>query len=282
MRLGQLSRKINIKTSDIIDYLNAAHRIEINNHPNSKIPEEYLELIDKHFGVNSNGNGFEEVREIETSENETILPQEVIEETVIDSKTEEIIETKIELEETSLPQTKSEEEELDLIIVDGVIKAPKIELTGPKVVGKIDLPQPKADEVVNEETNESEAPTSEEVTTIEPEISIQIKPERQPRTRNDRQPRDRKNIKRQSPPPLTPDEERKLKLKEAQRQKIEAKQSQKAKRRERYHEGSKAKLKTQKSSELKKKNSSKSGKPKRKNNEAPKSLWGKFIYWLNN
>ncbi|MFT6857234.1 MAG: hypothetical protein ACJA0X_003222, partial [Cyclobacteriaceae bacterium] len=49
MRLGQLARKLDISTSDIVSLLKE-HNIEINNHPNVKIEGEREAIVIEEYG----------------------------------------------------------------------------------------------------------------------------------------------------------------------------------------------------------------------------------------
>lgn len=94
--------------------------------------------------------------------------EEVVEEQVIEQEeTVEAVEEKITTVETGETTLHLDEE--------GVIKAPKVELEGIKVMGKIDLPQPKA-EVVEEETNEEGEATTEENGEAVAEVKAEPKP----------------------------------------------------------------------------------------------------------
>lgn len=49
MRLGQLARKINTKTSQIVSFLEKEKSVILNIHPNSKIPDAFVDEIILHF-----------------------------------------------------------------------------------------------------------------------------------------------------------------------------------------------------------------------------------------
>lgn len=207
MRLGQLARKLDIETNDIVKYLKKQDII-IDNHLNTKLEDEQIELITKHFYIP------EEVKEVvvvETPEVQPVVEEVEIqeEEITIEEETEipEAIEEIVEVEETVVetPEIISEEEivveqtpvsqpinlsgvltVMDLLekaateeptpLVElsrddkvpedsnaSIIRAPKIELQGFKVLGKIELPEDprnkkkeeaKAEETTPEETAE--------------------------------------------------------------------------------------------------------------------------------
>lgn len=144
MRLGQLSRKLNVKPTDIVDFLQQEHNLTVENGLNTKVDDKHTELVISNFEV------IEEVVEEEIKVEEPIVEKEPEVEIIKEVATEEVIKepvvevpTKIELPETD------EEPEL--------IKAPKPEpIQGFKVVGKIDLPEPikKEEKAVEEPTPE--------------------------------------------------------------------------------------------------------------------------------
>ena len=119
MRLAQISRKLNIKPKEILDFAQSKLDKNISIAPNTMLPEEVVEQIIEHF----------------TSQKEVVINESL----QIDSNTEKITD-----EDKIIEPTESSTEETDLIIEDGVIKAPKIEVEGVKVVGKIDLPEKKS------------------------------------------------------------------------------------------------------------------------------------------
>lgn len=122
MRLGQLARKLTLRQSDIIDFL-AQRDIRIDESSNTRLEDDHVILIMKHYAPAQE----EEVREalaIETAEPEQPMEKEEISEIAP-------VENSVEDESTNLPD---------------VIRVPKIELSGLKVVGKIELPEPKKKE----------------------------------------------------------------------------------------------------------------------------------------
>ena len=116
MRLGQLARQLEIKPENIVNYLEKEKGIILNSHPNSKVDDEWIEDITNHF---------------KPIEKET-LKEEVVEKKakVETLKEEEKKEVKVEEKEGPTDDTEH-------------IETLKTELEGPKVVGKIDLPDKK-------------------------------------------------------------------------------------------------------------------------------------------
>ena len=51
MRLGQLSRKLELSTSKIVTFIEKEFEVTIENHPNTKIDDSFLEKIESEFKV---------------------------------------------------------------------------------------------------------------------------------------------------------------------------------------------------------------------------------------
>ena len=49
MRLGQLARQLEIKTDEIVSFLEKEKNISIKSHPNSKVEDELIPLISEYF-----------------------------------------------------------------------------------------------------------------------------------------------------------------------------------------------------------------------------------------
>ncbi len=127
MRLGQLARQLEVSSQDIITYL-SKEGVTINEHPNSKFPEEYENQVILHFGGTVSQSEEELVATISPNPVPEIPEEPHVEPVVLQ---EETLQEPIEIKE------QSPIEEIE------VIKAPKIELPGLKVIGKIELPTPK-------------------------------------------------------------------------------------------------------------------------------------------
>lgn len=206
MRLGQLSRQLDVSSDQIAKLLNENFR-EVSSHPNVKLTEEELEFVQNQFAP-----AVEEVV-TETKAAETPDIEAVTEEK------EEVLEEKEtpEFVESLRPQVITLEEEFNAQ-TDGLelYKAEKPHLEGLKVVGKIDLPEP----VVKEQPEE--AP----------------KPVRQTRDRKSNRRDDRG--KRKNTPSLV--EERKKEERLAKKRKFEEEQKLKELKKKHYEENVKAKL----------------------------------------
>src|ERR1700710_1499412 len=126
MRLAQLARKIDLRPSDVVEFL-ASHRIHIVDASNTRLEDDQVLLIMNKFAPHL----IQEIPSIETlqQEEDTIEPHS---DELIASETTSVpvIAPKVqEALSTELPEEESE-----------VIKAPKIALSGLKVLGKIELP----------------------------------------------------------------------------------------------------------------------------------------------
>lgn len=138
MRLGQLARKLAVSPAEIIEYL-AANNVEIENDTNTKLEAHSLALVTQRFGSALTDIAVEE-EEKETEVDQPSVPETNVSEGVVADDTTE-----------TSPETSSVEEKTD------VIRAPKVELSGLKVLGKIDLPEPKKKEPApKEEGQETE------------------------------------------------------------------------------------------------------------------------------
>lgn len=172
MRLGQFARKLEVKPSEIAEFLNSEHGLEISVHPNSKIPEALLDSVKEKFYVEENQtvtkNKLEapiESEKIEIPES-TNSPQEEIEEKFVEEKSEEAQiesdETDVQMPELEPPLKEWQRGEFvpdELKEQAETIKAPKIDLEGLKVVGKIELPEKPISE-----SEESTEPKEQKVT----------------------------------------------------------------------------------------------------------------------
>lgn len=134
MRLGQLARKLEIRPAEIVEFL-SRNSIIIEEGSNTRIEEDHTTLIIRHF----NPGLLIETEETPKGamQEEASAPIEItpVQELPVENVTEETIteSAAINVEETLV-------EEIE------VIKAPKTELPGLKVLGKIELPEAKKKE----------------------------------------------------------------------------------------------------------------------------------------
>ena len=129
MRLAQLARKLTIRPTVIVDFL-TQHNIQIEDGSNTRLADDHVALIMQKFAP---ARAAEIAAEL-VIEKETELKTSVPEEKV------EVIAQSTAIESISSSSEESLSEKIE------VIKAPKVELSGLKVLGKIDLPESKKKE----------------------------------------------------------------------------------------------------------------------------------------
>ena len=172
MRLGQLSRKLDLSTSKIVTFIKKEFEVNIENHPNTKIDDSFLEKINNEFKIEQPST----VEKITTTE-ETIPKEEKEsdkenkdEATTTEAIKTEEVEQKVETSEPIKETTETkipEETEVELI------KAPKPELKQIKVLRKIELPEKK--KIIKKEvSSESTKNTEKDLATLEKELKESI------------------------------------------------------------------------------------------------------------
>ena len=161
MRLGQLARKYNISLHEIISYLKEIEPTHDTLHHNSKLNEQTKTLLEKRFEylekqseetskeieqklIEPKVADIEETAEVPANELEAPLPEAEVQD--MPKKIDVVIES-----DKLLELLESEEVDLSKITL---IKAPKRELSGLKVVGKIELPEPKSKSLEKSELRE--------------------------------------------------------------------------------------------------------------------------------
>lgn len=294
MRLGQLARKLEVKPSEIAELLNTKYSLEISVHPNSKIPDDHIEEVKNHFY-------FEPITESSSeaeNKNEPIISKK--NEVVAESLSKVIEDEPIVTISKSIPKLVSDHNELDNIetaestkeltiekepnsevsewenaefiseetkLQADTIKVPKVDLEGLKVIGKIDLPEPKVNS-----TEEDDSIIAEDVETAPVKVS---KPMR--KSSNSKRPEKRKYSEKEKAEFL---EKKKLNahLELLKKQKEEKKKSHYAKTQQQKKKTIPAKKKKKK--QIVNTEVQKNSKYKAKE-AAPTGFWGKFKKWLN-
>lgn len=134
MRIGQLARRLGIPPTEISGYL-GAQNIHTEAGANSRLSSELLVKVITHFAP-------EKLSEIMAAPVEEPVVEKV-------EVAEVILETPI-VEEVIVESVIAEQPQVDATpeLPAEVIRVPKVELQGLKVLGKIDLPEPKKKEVV--------------------------------------------------------------------------------------------------------------------------------------
>lgn len=291
MRISQLARKHNLSNQELTSFLETIDPPLQSVHPNAKLNEEtiesvihffqleiddieqhekleekvnHIEIVDKEApkkesveNLNNDISGQEE-NEPEPEKSVEVAPQPdpVIRE---DPKMEEVI-----LSDQLIEMLDSEEEPPANLSKIKLIKAPKKELSGLKVVGKIDLPAPVQKEAKKEEKEEKEVVTERDLR----DYRYPKKKRKEPLTKEEKEKRRLQAKKRR---------EESQERKEKKLKKIE--EARKKARQEEHYRQSLAK------STLAQKKSS--GKPSSKKSNPdpsetkPKTILGKFWRWLN-
>ena len=137
MRLGQLARKLDLRPAEIIEFL-ATKNIVIEDDVNAKVEDNYVTLVFRQFApdVETENSPPIDIAAAGTSHEPIGDVNEMDEKPVASSPASESIPERIE-----------------------VIKAPKVELSGLKVLGKIDLPDTKKKQSeTSQENSETEQP----------------------------------------------------------------------------------------------------------------------------
>lgn len=301
MRLAQIARKLKVKTSEVVAFVDQKFGDQIVHAPNTRIPDEYVNAILEHFTVHQEEKSEEIDSPTQSPTPEQIEEtQEVQAEVALDNEqAESQIEEAEETEETEEAEELEETEELN--IEDGVIKAPKVEVTGVKVVGKIDLPGDKAEEtetkseekseeeIIETATPESNIEEVEEVKAIEELIEEKIEVEKPVEPVKD--PVQKKVVQTQNSnknrKSLTYEEERSLAQQEYRNELKKKKEIDKKNKKANYERMMQERLAKQAPKKSKgKKSKIETSKPTTKvaveKIDEPTTLWGKFIRWLNN
>ncbi len=173
MRLGQLARKYNVNQDDVILFLNEAQPEMSPFHHNSKLSDEIEDLVTSRFS-----SSIEEVTEEATEEQSEDIPTEANEQNLDITENDKETEADLQRElDSSLPLIQTPEIEnkdektietdrlLELLETDEasnelskitLIKAPKKKLSGLKVVGRIELAEPKSKSAVKSEKEDKE------------------------------------------------------------------------------------------------------------------------------
>lgn len=243
MRLGQLARKLAIRPSQLVDYL-STRQVYFEEGSNAKLNDEYVRDIVTHFAPDR----LAELLALQTEEagGETVIEQEG-------------------LPELTAPEPPKAEDTGEILQEESpekpeVIRAPKVELSGLKVVGKIELPQPKKKETTSEPSASESSP--------------EIKREDRPRQKHKKV--DRKERGESWQNPIALQREREAREKEAQRR--AAIERAKEKKKEHYLKRVKGGQPTKPariSDEPTERYESTQQQPK------PRTWWGRFMRWLN-
>jgi hypothetical protein len=291
MRLGQLSRKINIKSTDIVEFIEKEFNDTIKNHPNCKVPDEYLTSIQSNFLIedieDSTHEEEESLDEITTKEPVEITsePEPTEQQNEADDDDQEEIKhdepTEKEDKSDSVKDIDTEDNDVhELIIEEGVIKAPKPEVEGIKVVGKIDLPEPNEETSESAEEDNSEGDVEKAHVPQDTPVKKDIDSNREDKNKDKRSPNKKKSNSKSRP---SLEEKKKRQEERYKKEQAAKKKREKEKKKENYEKMMKEKSSAPKKSIAKKQKKS-NKKPDSQNKvskDQPKTIWGKFMRWLN-
>lgn len=140
MRLGQLSRKVNTKPTEILAYIKNEFDVELGTHLNTKVDDTLADKVISKFGKITQVESVPTIAEL----NETEIVESVSDVDVI----EEVPTETVEKIETITEYAEKQDVNPEVIANAPLIKAPKVELSGPTVVGKIDLPPPLSEQMI--------------------------------------------------------------------------------------------------------------------------------------
>lgn len=160
MRLAQLARKLSVRPSEIVDLL-AQDQIFFEDGSNAKLNDDLVKRVVLHFAP-------ERLSEMMIMQVNDVNEPEEQAETVSTPPEETQAEPKVESSDPALSIDSTE-----------TIRAPKVELAGLKVLGKIELPQPRAKEEAKEKKGPDERPKRES-REKQPRRSREDKPWRNP------------------------------------------------------------------------------------------------------
>jgi hypothetical protein len=260
MRLGQLARRLSVTSAEIVNFL-AENSIVIDDTTNTKIGDEQLRIIVAHFAPARSEEFIKPAADIEKVFTGVQPPEEPISE-------EESVDKSASLASAAAPDVENLTQPVNEAQVDSasnqetglreVIKAPKMELPGLKVIGKIDLPEKKKKEEGLPLPSES-LPSNEQ------------KPERTGRPRVER---NMKRGRRSEKNPVALERERKaLEIELRKKQEIER---EKERRKQHYHKKVTPKGPTKAVRIYDEPLISDIENEK----ERPKTWWGRFVQWL--
>jgi hypothetical protein len=274
MRLGQLARKLSVSPAEVTALL-AGKNIQIEEGINTRLTDEQLTLIVHHYGKVLSAVTLAEEPVVE--EGTAPMPEEqtdaIVQEPVQEasSSLQEQVAGQVVISDSAVQQAGVDIMQHADVSADErptLIKAPKVELSGLRILGKIELPQPKKKEA--SEKQEGEAGTEK------PELPVQK--DRRQSIRDDRdsgrrQPRNRQGERPRKNPVAA---QREREAREAEDNRQELARQEKERRTQYYQQRVKASVPT---------------KPARLFNEevadmkndrkpAPKGWFGKLLRWF--
>jgi hypothetical protein len=249
MRLGQLARKLSLRPAQIVEFL-AVQGIRIEENSNTRMQDNHVMLVVQQYAP-------------ESLSSITIEPDEVVnEEPVAEVQTESELPAVPEEVQQPKESVHTPTQEIE------VIRVPKIELSGLKVLGKIELAELKIKEAPGEVPVALNDPPSEDV----PSVKAEVKPRKRSGKRDHKKPQKANNQSWKNPLEV----QREREAKEAEERKKQMIAREKEKRKQYYEEKVKAAAKPKR---VKPKDDQSEEVPSTVQKPEPKTLLGKFLRW---
>ena len=268
MRLGQLARKYGVSLHEITSYLQEVDPESKKLGRNSKLDDNMTALVAEHFENldllnDPDATPLEAPPQQDDEVADTSGTEETTEDLVDELPKDDEIDKPVERSEEEVIATdklleilESEEESPDLSKIT-LIKAPKKELEGLKVVGKIELPEPKIKKTEETETSKKE------------DIRGKRNRKQRPQLSEEEKEKNRLKAKRKK---------EQYEARQEKRRKAKEKQRRKALNKARYQE----KLQKHKDTQPKPKAKSEESSTTDAATQAPpKTIFGKFWRWMN-
>jgi hypothetical protein len=270
MRLGQLARKLSVSPAEVTALLTSKN-IQIEEGINTRLTDEQLTSVLQHYGkvlstvTLAEESAIEESTATKPEEQTDIIAQEALSSMTEQAVDQVVISASAEQQAgmDTMPEAGLSADESPTLI-----KAPKVALSGLRILGKIELPQPKKKEAL--EKQEGEAGTEKLDSSIQKDRRDSI---REDRGNGRRQPRNRER-ERPRKNPVAAQREREARAAEENRQELA--RQEKERRTQYYQQRVKASVPT---------------KPARLFNEevtdmkndrkaAPKGWFGRLLRWF--
>jgi len=244
MRLSQLARKLALRPSEVVTFL-SAYQITLEEGLNARLTDEQVEKVVRYFAPDRlseiKAEPVKEENKLEIQQEEPVLIAKEEQQEVVVPIIESVVASQITLEE----------EKTD------VIKAPKVELAGLKVLGKIELPEAK--KKATDQAGETE-PSKE-----------QARPRREDRRKQNDRPRQQPPRSYKNPVALEREQQ------EAEEKRKEKAKREKDKKAEYYYSRVKAGAQPKPVRSIMEEHAEEV----KERRPAPKGLWGRFMNWLN-
>jgi hypothetical protein len=265
MRLGQLARKLSVSPAEVTALL-ATQNIQMEEGANARLTEEQLQWILQHYGKEMSMVTLAEEVAADVPA-ALLLPEEAA--GVLHEPTSEASSSLAEPVIAQAILAESPQEEVVTEELPALIKAPKVELSGLKILGKIELPEPKKKEVTEKTEEEVEAVKRESS-----ETKGRRHPTREDRGGNGRKPQRSREGERPRKNPVALQREREAREAEEKRQELA--RQEKERRTQYYQQRVKASVPTKPARLFDEPTTD----MKNERKGAPKGWFGKLLRWF--